>query len=173
MESFLLNLTFVNIESSHLFWFSFSEKPSFFFQRALRDLSYHLISGPCSCFKGVWIYILTTFMLVPERTECSVGLKRVKIVHLYSKWGPLGLVYSGMMLNRQFVTMHFMVLDGNSERVAHAWWKIGIFGEENPICDNSHSNQMPETDQIIGLLLSCFQSNIMILMYLHIDLLLI
>ena len=28
------------------------------------------------------------------------------------------------------------ILDGNSEHVAHALRKIGLFGENNPICDS-------------------------------------
>ena len=37
-----------------------------------------------------------------------------------------------------------LILDGNSEHVAHAWKKIGHFGEEkNPICDQFQSNRMP------------------------------
>ena len=36
-----------------------------------------------------------------------------------------------------------LLLDGNSEHVGHAWRKIGLFGEKNPICDCSRSNQMP------------------------------
>ena len=35
------------------------------------------------------------------------------------------------------------ILDGNSEQVAHAWRKIGLSGEGNPIGDCSRSNQMP------------------------------
>ena len=35
------------------------------------------------------------------------------------------------------------ILDGNSEQAAHAWRKIGIFGEEkNLICDWSRSYQI-------------------------------
>ena len=41
-----------------------------------------------------------------------------------------------------------LILDGNSEHVAHAWRKIGIFGKKNMICDGSRSKQMPYTDQI-------------------------
>ena len=33
-----------------------------------------------------------------------------------------------------------LILDGNSEHVAHAWRKIGLFGLKNPICDCSRSN---------------------------------
>ena len=35
-----------------------------------------------------------------------------------------------------------LILDGNSEHVAHAWRKISLSGEINPICDCSRSNQM-------------------------------
>ena len=38
-----------------------------------------------------------------------------------------------------------LMLDGNSEQVAHAWRKIGLFGEENPICDCSRSKQILES----------------------------
>ena len=41
------------------------------------------------------------------------------------------------------------ILDGNPDHVAHAWRKIGLFGEKkNPICDCSRSHQMAWTDQI-------------------------
>ena len=36
-----------------------------------------------------------------------------------------------------------LIVDGNSDHVAHAWTKIGLFGGENPICDGSCTNQMP------------------------------
>ena len=36
-----------------------------------------------------------------------------------------------------------LILDGNSEHVAHASRKIGLFEEKNTICDFSRSNQMP------------------------------
>ena len=36
-----------------------------------------------------------------------------------------------------------LILDGSSEHVAHACWKIGLFGEKNPICDCFRSNLMP------------------------------
>ena len=39
------------------------------------------------------------------------------------------------------------ILDGNSEHAAQAWRKIGIFGEKNPICECSRSNQMSKKDQ--------------------------
>ena len=43
-----------------------------------------------------------------------------------------------------------LLLDGNTEHVAHASWRwIGLFGEKkNPIWHCSWSNQMPWTDQI-------------------------
>ena len=41
-----------------------------------------------------------------------------------------------------------LILDGNSEHVAHVCEKIGLFGEKNLICACSKSNQMPYTDQI-------------------------
>ena len=34
-------------------------------------------------------------------------------------------------------------LDDNSEHVAHAWRKIDLLGENNPVCDCSLSNQIP------------------------------
>ena len=33
-----------------------------------------------------------------------------------------------------------LILDGNSDHIAHAWRKIGLFGYENPIFV---TNQMP------------------------------
>ena len=46
------------------------------------------------------------------------------------------------------LVMSIMVLlfDGNSGHVAHAWRKIGLFGENNPNFDYSRTNQMPWTD---------------------------
>ena len=42
-----------------------------------------------------------------------------------------------------------LVVDGNSEYVAHAWTKrIGIFIVKDPICDFSRYNQKPCTDQL-------------------------
>ena len=42
-----------------------------------------------------------------------------------------------------------LILEGNSEHVAHAWRKICLIGFlKNPICDCSQSNQMHQTDQI-------------------------
>ena len=35
-----------------------------------------------------------------------------------------------------------LILDGNSEHVALACTKIGLFGEQQPICDCSRYNQM-------------------------------
>ena len=43
------------------------------------------------------------------------------------------------------------ILDGNSENVAHAWWKIGRFGEKYPICAGSLNNQKPYTGQITDI----------------------
>ena len=40
------------------------------------------------------------------------------------------------------------ILDGNSEHVAHALRKIGLFGENNPICDSFWPNCVLITDQI-------------------------
>ena len=40
---------------------------------------------------------------------------------------------------------------GNSKHVALAWKKIGLFGEKNPICDCSLSNQMPLKDRITDI----------------------
>ena len=37
---------------------------------------------------------------------------------------------------------------GNSEHVAHAWRIKCLFGENNPICDCSRSDQMTLKDQI-------------------------
>ena len=31
----------------------------------------------------------------------------------------------------------------NEQNVAHAWRKLGLFGEKNPNCDCFQSNQMP------------------------------
>ena len=36
-----------------------------------------------------------------------------------------------------------LILDGNLEYVTHTWRKIGLFGENNPICDCSRSKQKP------------------------------
>ena len=36
-----------------------------------------------------------------------------------------------------------LIVDGNSEHVAHSWRKMSIFGEKNPFCDNFRSYQMP------------------------------
>ena len=36
-----------------------------------------------------------------------------------------------------------LMLNGNSENVTKAWRRLGLFGEKNPICDSSRSNQMP------------------------------
>ena len=41
-----------------------------------------------------------------------------------------------------------LILDGNSEHVAHAW-RIMVFSEKKKtICDYSRSKQMPKTEQI-------------------------
>ena len=46
--------------------------------------------------------------------------------------------------------------DGNSEHVAHACNKIGLFEyKKNRICDCSRSKHMPKTDQKPKLLLLC------------------
>ena len=44
-----------------------------------------------------------------------------------------------------------LTLDGNPENVAHAYRKIGLFGEINPICDYFRSDRMPLTDQITNI----------------------
>ena len=44
-----------------------------------------------------------------------------------------------------------LILDGNSENVAHAWRKVDRFGEEKSIGDFSRSYQMSYTDQIIEI----------------------
>ena len=36
-----------------------------------------------------------------------------------------------------------LILDGNSEHVAHEWKQIGLFGEKIPTRDCSQSYQMP------------------------------
>ena len=41
------------------------------------------------------------------------------------------------------LTQMVLILDGNSEQLAHVSRKIGPIGEENPICDSSRYNQMP------------------------------
>ena len=43
----------------------------------------------------------------------------------------------------QYCTDHVVILDGNLEYDAHAWWKIGLSGEKYPICSFSPSNRMP------------------------------
>ena len=35
------------------------------------------------------------------------------------------------------------IKDGNTEQAAHAWRKIGLFGEKNQICDCNQKYQMP------------------------------
>ena len=42
-----------------------------------------------------------------------------------------------------------LIIDGNSRNGEYACRKIGLFGDKNPICDCSLSNEMPITDQII------------------------
>ena len=44
-----------------------------------------------------------------------------------------------------------LILDGNSEPVAHAWMKIDHFGEKNPICDWSRYNRRTYANQITGI----------------------
>ena len=39
-------------------------------------------------------------------------------------------------------------LEGNLEHAAHAWRKIGLFGEKHPIYGYSRYNQMLYKDQI-------------------------
>ena len=41
-----------------------------------------------------------------------------------------------------------LILDGNSLHVAHAGWKIGLFGKKCPICACSRTNQKPYTGQL-------------------------
>ena len=47
--------------------------------------------------------------------------------------------YNSIMIRRISV----LILDGNSEHVAHARRKIGLLGEKYLLCDCSRSNQMP------------------------------
>ena len=44
-----------------------------------------------------------------------------------------------------------LILDGNSETVAHTRKRKSLFGEENMICEYSRSNPMPQTDQITDI----------------------
>ena len=53
-----------------------------------------------------------------------------------------------------------LIVDGNSEHVAHARRKIDLSREKKTICDCSRSDQMPKTDQITEIAPSLPISNL-------------
>ena len=51
-------------------------------------------------------------------------------------------IYCNLKIVSVYHDTHIFI-DGFSEHVAHAWMKIGLFGEQNHICVCSQSKQMP------------------------------
>ena len=68
---------------------------------------------------------------------------------LYSVGSGSGQFQAGSTTPSSEVYANMVLISvGNSEHVAHAWRKIDLFGEKNPNCDVSRSNQIPYSDQI-------------------------
>ena len=64
-------------------------------------------------------------------------------------------LYTGCSRDHVVFWAMVLILDGNSEHVAHTWRNIDLFWKRNPICDCSRSNQMAIADQIARLLFTC------------------
>ena len=47
-----------------------------------------------------------------------------------------------------FFKIMVLILNGDSEHVAHTWRKVVFSGEKNSVCDSSRIDQMPLTDHI-------------------------
>ena len=92
------------------------------------------------CFNIAWFWFLRRYFLL-KIWNCNHILLYLLLKTTY-------LLKISMCL----LVLHLvLILDGNSTqliRVAHVWWKTGLFWKWNQICNCFRSNQMPYSEQI-------------------------